>query len=283
VQKSARRAGFRAQFRLGIGPAKAGRDYRDIPAAGLEAKALRANAVGIGPHFGQPWPGVRWFEPIGGAEQRREMGGGRLVIEGSHAAGVGDGALVQTNGVRRLTERSFGRVRGEDQRSSTGGEMPTDQLPILAGAGGIDVRERLIHDEDAGPGGQSARHGKTALLAPTEQGGLFFRERIESKRDQQPIRFRAGRAAFREMLAGGAMRPEAVVLRNPGDARRSVDFAGIRDFEAREDIEQRSFARPGPAEDGGHAARHLEGNAAQAGTRRIASQRDSIEAEERFT
>ena len=142
--------------------------------------------------------------------------------------------------------------------------MLADHAPVFPRARRVHMRERLVEDERARVHRQRARDSEAVALAVAE----FCRARLLAMRDvergQQPFRVIAIRAAFREMLAHRAVRPEPVALRHPRHSRLAVQFSAGGFFKSREQVQQRSLSRAGCAEHRGDAVRHDERNVAQA-------------------
>ncbi len=199
------------------------------------------------------------------------------------AAELGDPALGHdgdhVSEPERLVE-IVGHLEGRDPFvGMNGAQFTPEHVP----RGGIDRRERLVEEQDAGPGGQRPGQRHPLGLAATQpvdrsvEEGLDAEQRSEFP-DALPLLGFGERAAEQtvpDILTDVEVRKEMVVLVDESDAaalRRhhrdilavQVNAALQRGDVARHCLEQRGLARPRrPDEQPVPATRHLEGDILQ--------------------
>jgi hypothetical protein len=224
-----------------------------------EGELMGAEAGGLGDGGGEAEVGKFWGRPVGRAEEVGMAGVGRLVVELVGSAGEGQLAVVEAE--REVGGQGEGRlVCGEDQLAgSAGGELEY-QVPEGGAGGGVDVGERLIEQQQARLAGEGAGEREACGLAL----GKIARARAGLWREAEAVEPGEGGGVavggwqdIGDVGERGAARPEAEGGWDPaGRDRRCGDLAVAGSLVSCEDIEERSLAGAGGAEQGD--ARGLE-------------------------
>src|SRR5689334_2065933 len=155
----------------------------------------------------------------------------------------------------------------------------------LATQVGIERRERLIEQKQAGPLDQGACQGNALLLASADAGGLEFclgshldhGQGLLDARGDRVCRTRLDSKPVSNVVFDAEVRKQGVMLKDSVDAAEigrkqvealsgHVNFAAAGGFKAGDDAQQSSFSRAAFAEDGKKFSfGHVERDVAQDG------------------